>query len=113
MDSFWLRWRSQILVKALLPYLIYLSAALIYYSILLKKSTDEEEDVISSFEFWVSMIMLILGTYFFFFECRAWFSRKWSDMISLQNVADEYSYLLMVTILIRRNVYPSMYNDKW
>jgi hypothetical protein len=113
MDSFWLRWRSQILIKALMPYLIYLCAALIYYSILLKKSTDEKEDVITSFEFWVSMIMLILGTYFFYFELRAWFSRKWSDMVTLQNVSDEISYLLMVTILIRRNIHPGMYNDEW
>ena len=102
------------IIKALLPYLIYLCTALIYYSILLKKSTDfGEEEEYTSFEFWVSIILFILGTYFFYFELRAWFSRKWSDMVTLQNFADEFSYLLMVTILIRRNLYPGMYNDEW
>ena len=99
------------IIKALLPYLIFLCAALIYYSLLLKK--EEEEEDYTSLEFWVSMIMLILATYFFYFELRAWFSRKWTDMLTLQNISDEISYLLVVTVLIRRNIFPKLYSDEW
>lgn len=109
MDSFWSRWKNQLIWKVFIPYCIYSLLALSYYaSYLISKERDETEIFK---EFCLALAIVILGTYFFYFEIRIICTKPLSQVVSPQNFFDLSSYLLIVLILARRYLFEKMWSD--